>query len=139
MVSFSVILATGARYMVPIILLFSIFILFRGHYEPGGGFIGGLAAATAFVLFAIAHGVERSQRLLAVEPRVLIGSGLLLSLCSGLLAFLIGTPFLTGLWLPFEVPPIGSLGTPLLFDVGVYLVVIGIVLQIVFVLAESEE
>ncbi len=138
----SIILATGARYMLPVILLFSVFMLLRGHDLPGGGFIGGLGAAAAFALFVFSYGVEESQRVLRIEPRWLIGAGLLTALVSGLIGLLSGYPFLTGLWYPnnaepMEFPAIGKLSTPLLFDIGVYLVVIGVVLQIVFLLAEE--
>lgn len=136
MTSFSVILATGARYMLPIILMFSAFLLVRGHYLPGGGFIGGLVAAGGIVLFALAYGVARAREVLGVDPIVLIGTGLLIGIGSGIPALLLGQPFMTGLWFA-DIPPIGSIGTPLIFDVGVYLVVIGVVLKIIFTLGEE--
>jgi multicomponent Na+:H+ antiporter subunit B len=137
MTSFSVIMATGARYMLPLLLLLSVFLLLRGHYHPGGGFVGGLAASAAFTVFVIAYNVELARIVLGVSPRTLIGVGLLVALSSGFFGLVIGEPFMTGLWLPFEVPTIGSVGTPLMFDLGVYLVVIGVVLTIVFSLAED--
>ncbi len=142
MTSFSVILSTGARYMLPIILMFSIFLLLRGHNEPGGGFIGGLTAAAAFALFMVSYGVERAREVLRIDPMTLIGIGLLSAITSGLIPLLFGFPFLTGLWIPnniepTEFPAIGKISTVLMFDVGVYLVVIGIVLKIVFALAEE--
>jgi multicomponent Na+:H+ antiporter subunit B len=142
MTSFSVILSTGARYMLPIILMFSIFLLLRGHNEPGGGFIGGLAAAAAFALFMVSYGVERAREVLRIDPMTLLGIGLLSAITSGLIPLLFGFPFLTGLWIPnnadpTEFPAIGKISTVLMFDVGVYLVVIGIVLKIVFALAEE--
>jgi multicomponent Na+:H+ antiporter subunit B len=137
MMSFSVILATGTRYILPVVLLFSAFLLIRGHNEPGGGFVGGLAASVGFVLFAVSFGVKRAREVLPVDPRVLIGVGLLVAILSGLLPFVLGMPFLTGMWYPYEIPAIHKIGTPLLFDVGVYLVVIGVVLTIVFSLAEE--
>jgi multicomponent Na+:H+ antiporter subunit B len=137
MTAFSVILATGTRYILPVVLLLSAFLLIRGHNEPGGGFVGGLAASAAFVLFALSFGVRRTRDVLSVDPRLLIGIGLLVATLSGLLPLLLGMPFLTGLWYPGEVPAIHKIGTPLLFDVGVYLVVIGVVLTIVFTLAEE--
>lgn len=139
MTSFSIILATGARYMLPILLLFSVFLLMRGHYSPGGGFVGGLAAAAAFAVFTIAYGVEMARDVLHIAPRKLIGVGLLTALISGILGLLSQQPFLTGLWLEFTIPAIGSLGTPLLFDLGVYMVVLGVVLTIIFSLAEETD
>jgi multicomponent Na+:H+ antiporter subunit B len=135
--SLSIIMATGARYMLPLLLLLSVFLLLRGHYNPGGGFVGGLAASAAFTVFVIAYDVERARIVLGVSPRTLIGGGLLVALSSGFFGLVIGKPFLTGLWLPFDIPAIGSVGTPLMFDLGVYLVVIGVVLMIVFSLAEE--
>lgn len=133
----SVILATGARYMLPTMVLFSFFLLLRGHNLPGGGFVGGLTAAAAFALFAIAHGVQRAQQLLRVDPLTFIGVGLLVAVLSGLPGLATGRAFMTGLWLAQELPAIGKVGTPVLFDTGVYLVVMGITLLIVFTLAEE--
>jgi multicomponent Na+:H+ antiporter subunit B len=133
----SIILSTATRYLLPLLLLFSIFILFRGHNEPGGGFIGGLVAAAAYSLYAIAYGVENARQSLVIAPRNLMGFGLLTALGSGLVALVVGKPFMTGLWANWELPLIGKPGTPLFFDVGVYLVVIGVTLTIVFTLHEE--
>ena len=65
---------------MPLLLLFAMFLLWRGHNEPGGGFVGGLVAAAAFSLYAIAYGVERARRALLVEPMTLLGAGLLVAL-----------------------------------------------------------
>ena len=97
----------------------------------------GLAASAAFALFAIAYGVDPAQRMLRVHPRVLLAAGLLLAVGSGAVALLWGLPFMTGVWGGFELPAIGKIGTPLMFDVGVYLVVVGMVLMIIFELAEE--
>jgi multicomponent Na+:H+ antiporter subunit B len=134
----SLILSTATRYLLPLLLLFSIFLLLRGHNDPGGGFAGGLVAAAAFALYAIANGVAAARRVLSVTPGTLIGGGLLVAVSSGLLPVLLGQPFMTGLWDKRPIPVIGKLGTPLLFDLGVYLVVIGITLLIIFSLAEEE-
>lgn len=134
----TVILATGTRYILPLMLLFSVFLLLRGHNDPGGGFVGGLVAASAFALYALAYNVEQARASLRVEPRRLIGFGLLLIIISGVLGLLNNQPFLTGLWLETPVPVLGKLGTPVLFDVGVYFGVIGVTLTIIFSLAESE-
>jgi multicomponent Na+:H+ antiporter subunit B len=118
---------------MPLLLLFSVFLLLRGHNQPGGGFVGGLVAAAAFALYAIAFGVSRARRALWVRPLTLLGVGLLLALASGLVAVLRGRPFLTASWFPGPV----ALGTPALFDVGVFLVVVGVVLMMIFSLAED--
>jgi multicomponent Na+:H+ antiporter subunit B len=133
----SLILSTATRYLMPLLLLFSVFLLLRGHNEPGGGFVGGLAAAAAFALYAIAFGVEPTRRMLWIRPRVLMGIGLVLAAASGMLAVTVGLPYMTGMWSSLELPAVGKLGTPLIFDVGVYLVVLGMVLMIIFELAEN--
>jgi len=135
----SLILSTATRYLLPLLLLFSIFLLLRGHNEPGGGFAGGLVAAAAFALYAIAHNVADARRVLRIDPRLLVGLGLLTALSSGLIGLLAGYPFMTGLWSTRSLPVLGKVGTPLLFDLGVYLVVIGITLLIIFSLAEESD
>ena len=129
----SPIFRTAARLLMPLLLLFSVFLLLRGHNEPGGGFVGGLVAAAAFALYAIAFGVQRARQALLVRPLTLLGAGLLIALVSGLPAVLRGQPFLTALWASGPV----ALGTPALFDVGVFLVVAGVVLMMIFSLAEE--
>ena len=136
----SLILRTATRYMQPILVLFSVFLLLAGHNEPGGGFAGGLVAAAAYALYAIAYGVEDARRLLYVSPQGLAGAGLLAAAGSGIPSLVYGKPFMTGLWHEGDVPGFGEIavGTPLLFDVGVYLAVIGVTLSIVLNLAEEE-
>jgi multicomponent Na+:H+ antiporter subunit B len=136
----SLILRTTTRYLTPLLLIFSVFLFWRGHNQPGGGFAGGLVAAAPFALFSIAFGAAEARRVLYVEPHVLIGTGLLTALVSGVIGMLGGNPFLTGTWGYLRLPgtdPL-DLGTPLLFDLGVYLVVIGVTLSIIFALEEAE-
>lgn len=133
----SLILQTSSRFLVVLLLLFSLFYLLRGHNMPGGGFIGGLLGASSFALYMLAFGVDAARRLLRVAPRTLVGAGLLLAAAGGCAALLVGRPFLTGLWLPWEVPGIGKISTVLLFDIGVYVVVVGTTLLMVFTLAEE--
>jgi multicomponent Na+:H+ antiporter subunit B len=135
----SIILQTATRLILTLLLLFSIFLLLRGHHEPGGGFVAGLVASGAFVLYAIAYDAKSARQALRFEPHIFIGVGLLLAIVSGLLSLLTGEPFLTGQWLSWKLSPWGGIdiGTPLLFDVGVYVVVIGATLAIVLTLAEE--
>ena len=128
----SPIFQTAARLLMPLLLVFSVFLLLRGHNQPGGGFVGGLVAAAAFALYGIAFGVHRARQALLVRPLTLLGSGLLIALASGVPSVLRGQPFLTALWAP-ALP----LGTPVVFDVGVFLVVTGVVLMMIFNLAEE--
>jgi multicomponent Na+:H+ antiporter subunit B len=135
----SLILRTAARFLLPLLLLFSIFLLLRGHNLPGGGFVGGLVAGSALVLYAIAYNVAASRRVLLMEPQFVIGAGLLVAAASGLVGLFAGEPYMAGRWAEPVLPFLGkvSLGTPLIFDVGVYLVVLGVTVLIIFPLAEE--
>jgi multicomponent Na+:H+ antiporter subunit A len=129
----SPIFQTGVRFLMPLLLLFALFLLVRGHNEPGGGFVGGLVAAAAFALYMIAYGVQRARRRLRLQPMTLLAAGLLMAFISGVPALLAGQPFMTSQWV---MEPI-ALGTPMLFDIGVFGVVMGVVLMMIFYLAEE--
>jgi multisubunit Na+/H+ antiporter MnhB subunit len=134
----SLILQTAVRLLMPLLLLFAMFLLLRGHNQPGGGFVGGLVVAVSFVLYAIAFGVSAARRALLVQPSTLLGIGLLVALVSGLPGVVTGQPFMTALWTTVAVgSAVLDLGTPLLFDIGVFLAVIGVVLTIVLTLTET--
>lgn len=135
----SLILRTATRLLLPTLLLYSVFLLLRGHNQPGGGFSGGLIAASAFILYGIAYGARAARKALPENLQALIGSGLIVALSSGALALFAGLPLMTGLWGKFYLPGLGRLdvGTPLIFDVGVYLAVIGVTLSIILPLAEE--
>jgi multicomponent Na+:H+ antiporter subunit B len=134
----SSILQTAARLLMPLLLLFAVFLLLRGHNQPGGGFVGGLVVAASFVLYSIAFGVDAARRALLVRPSSLLGIGLLVALVSGLPGAAVGQPYLTAVWTTVAAGSIAlDVGTPLAFDVGVFLAVIGVVLTIVFTLAEA--
>lgn len=135
----SVVLGTAARFLLPLLLIFSVYLLVRGHNDPGGGFVGGLAAAAAFALYALAHGPDAARRALPATPLRFIAVGLLTALVSGLLPLLSGRAFMQGVWSAVALPAVGEPGTPLLFDIGVYCVVVGVVLTIVFTLLEDGE
>ena len=133
----SIILRTATRILMPLLLLFALFLLLRGHNAPGGGFVGGLVVAAAFVLYAISSSIPASRRALLVDPSTLLSVGLLIALASGVIAILHGRPFMTAAWTSLGPQPAGVVvGTPLLFDVGVFLAVIGVVLTIVFTLGD---
>jgi multicomponent Na+:H+ antiporter subunit B len=135
----SLILRTVTRFLVTLLLLFSIFLLLRGHNEPGGGFVGGLVAAGAFALYGLAYDEASARAALRVNTRSLIAVGLLVAGASGLIPLLAGRPFLTGLWGAVDLFGVTSLelGTPLLFDIGVYLAVLGVTLTIILTMAEE--
>jgi multicomponent Na+:H+ antiporter subunit B len=134
----SLILRTATRFLMPLLLLFALFLLLRGHNEPGGGFVGGLVVAAAFVLYSISAGVPASRRALLIRPSTLLSVGLLVALASAVPALIVGRPFMSALWTEVGTGTAAwAIGTPLVFDVGVFLAVIGVVLTIVFTLAED--
>ncbi|MBU2927602.1 MULTISPECIES: Na+/H+ antiporter subunit B [Winogradskyella] len=135
----SIILKTASNYLLPLLLLFSLFILLRGHYLPGGGFVGGLIASIAFVLHAFANGLQTTKHLLRIHPGFLMPIGLSVAFLAGISPmFLSGLPFMTGIWFPEPISVVGMIGSALFFDIGVYLVVIGISLTIIFTITESK-
>jgi len=136
----SIILTSATRFLMPMIFLFSAFLLLRGHHLPGGGFVGGLIAASAFGLYLLAFDAHETRRLLRVEPRNLVGLGLLVVLGSGLAGVVKRDPFLTARWGRFQITDLVDikLGTPILFDAGIYLVVLGATLSMLLALAEED-
>lgn len=136
----TLILRTAALFLMPLQLLFSVFLLLRGHDEPGGGFIAGLVASGAVVLFLFSYGVREARSLLRVDPRDLLAAGLLFGLASVFPAVLAGEPLMTAQWWYLPMPGGGTLklSTPLIFDIGVYLTVVGAILTMVFALSQAE-
>ncbi|MBO6549794.1 MAG: Na(+)/H(+) antiporter subunit B [Rhizobiales bacterium] len=136
----TLILRTIVPLLTGLMVIYSIVVLLAGHNEPGGGFIGGLIAASAFALYGIACGVAPVRRALYFHPISIAAFGMLLSALSGVISYYKGVPFLTGLWwFPeiakgVEVP----LSTPLMFDIGVWLVVVGSLVTIALALEEKE-
>ncbi|MFD2998986.1 MnhB domain-containing protein [Pontibacter toksunensis] len=178
----TIILSTAIRLLTPVFLIFSVYILFRGHNHPGGGFIGGLIGSIAFVFHVLAHGANATAKVffsltlyhyprqegksrtryflqimnanlrgrrkgdkelhwnyifVRVSPVYLIGVGLLMAVSSGMIGLVSGYSFMKGLWMDMQLPVIGSLGTPLLFDAGVYLLVMGMVLKMIFTMSKE--
>lgn len=130
---------TIAPVITALMLLFSVFVLLRGHNEPGGGFIGGLIAASAFAVFGIAFGVASVRRAIVFHPLSIAGFGLLVATLSGIISVFLSVPFMTGLWIyPSLVGVEVPLATVISFDIGVYLVVVGGFTSIASALAESE-
>lgn len=135
----SLILRTATTLLVSLMFIFSLFLLIRGHNEPGGGFVGGLMAVGAFALYAVSYGVGAVRRALRFDPRTLMGAGLTLAALSGLIALVADAPFLTGVWYDLYLTPdfYFHLGSPILFDIGVYLVVVGATIGIILALEEE--
>ena len=118
----TLLLQQGMRPLAALLLAVALLLLWRGHNLPGGGFIGGLVAACGMTLLLLTFGNSNSPRRYTPSPSSLIGLGLGCAALAGILALFAEQPFLTGLWaFPGGLP----LGTPLLFDVGVFLTVFG--------------
>jgi len=136
----SVILQAAAKLLVALLLVFSVYMLLRGHNEPGGGFIGGLIGAVGFVIYAIACGTATARVALRLAPETIAIIGLGVAMAAGLIAGLAGAPLFTGQWLFLFATPDDKglpISTVLLFDIGVYLVVMGAILTLVFALEEE--
>jgi multicomponent Na+:H+ antiporter subunit A len=125
----SLILQTAARALFHTIVVFSLFLLFAGHNNPGGGFIGGLVAAAALVLHYVAYGPDGPRRVLPVTPEQLLGGGGLLAVGAGLAGLSAGGSFLEGAEFGGHLPLLGevTVTTVLVFDIGVFLIVVGVV------------
>ena len=136
----TLIFRTMAPVIVVVMLMFAVFVLLRGHNEPGGGFIGGLIAAAAIAVYGMASGPDMVRKAIRLPPLSYAGIGVLLAAASGLLSLFVGAPFLTGLWTNFRVGEAEiALSTPMLFDIGVFLVVFGTVSSVSLALEDSEE
>jgi multicomponent Na+:H+ antiporter subunit B len=178
----TIILGTAIRVLIPVFQIFSLYILFRGHNHPGGGFIGGLVGSIAFIFYIMAYGPKQAvhtffdfrlfhnqklphqsraryyfhlvrlntwrrkkaeselplqHKIFRLEPMYLMATGLFMATTSGIFGFFINSPYMTALWTDFYLPILGRPGTPILFDIGVYMLVIGIVLKITFVMSEE--
>src|SRR3990167_5660359 len=114
----SFILYTASRFLLIITMIFSFWVLFRGHNAPGGGFIAGLIASSAFALYLIANGPRKLRSLVKINLSLLLTIGLAVTICSGLISAFFKKPFLTGVWVTIKSLHL-QLGTPLLFDVGI--------------------
>jgi multicomponent Na+:H+ antiporter subunit B len=135
----TLIFRTVAPFLTALMLLFSIYVLLRGHNEPGGGFIGGLIAVSAFAIYGIAYGASAVRRAMIFHPMSVAGAGLFLATISGFISFFVGVPYMTGIWIypklfGTEIP----LASVMSFDIGVYLVVVGAITSIALALEEKD-
>jgi multicomponent Na+:H+ antiporter subunit B len=135
----TVIFRSIAPYLTSLMVLFSIFVLLRGHNEPGGGFIGGLIAASALAIYGIACGVAPVRRAIYFHPMGIAAFGLFMSAMAGVLSMFAGVPYMSGLWIyPHLFGVEVALSSVLVFDVGVYLVVVGAISSIALALEERD-
>lgn len=136
----TIILRTIAPTLTSLMVIYSLIVLLSGHNEPGGGFIGGLIAASAFALYGIACGVGPVRRAIYFHPISIAGFGMFMAALSGLPSLFNGVPYLTGLWwFPKLAENVElALSTPLVFDIGVWLVVVGSLVSIALALEEKD-
>jgi len=135
----SLILRSAALIIIPLQLVFSVFLLLRGHDEPGGGFIGGLVASGAFSLYLFTFGIKALNRLLWISPKDYLSTGLVLGLVALILPVFVGKEFFTALWFEFYIAStLVKLSTVLIFDIGVYLTVVGTLMTMFTAIADDK-
>ncbi|MGV8854321.1 MAG: Na(+)/H(+) antiporter subunit B [Devosia sp.] len=136
----TVIFRTIAPLIVSTMVVFSVYVCLRGHNEPGGGFIGGLIAASAIAVLGMASDSESARRALHFDPLSIAGFGVLLAGFSGLLSVFNGNPFMTSIWIYLDLGgSVVPFSTPLVFDIGVYCVVFGTIASIALALESGDE
>lgn len=130
----SVILQIAAKYVRWLLVFFAIVALIRGHNHPGGGFIGGLLVALSIIFYSFAFDAKTANGKLKLQPEGYIAFGLLLILLSVLPGLIQKEFLMAGVWITIELPIFGALklGTPFLFDIGIFLAVIGVTLMFFF-------
>ena len=121
------------------LLVFSVYLLFAGHNQPGGGFAGGLVAGVAVVLAWSTGGLDMVRRIIPIRSSALLGLGIVISATTGFASLAIGLGYLESGYLELTIPLIGKVKavSALAFDVGVYLVVVGMSLGLVRALGEE--
>ncbi|MFG6120745.1 Na(+)/H(+) antiporter subunit B [Thalassobacillus sp. B23F22_16] len=135
------ILRTTTTLIAFILFGFSVYLFFAGHNKPGGGFIGGLMTSAAIILMYMAYGMESVAKIIPINFRVVIPIGLLIAVGTGVGSFIFGQPFLSQTFAYFQLPVLGKteLATALLFDLGVYLTVIGVTMTIILTIAQDQK
>lgn len=133
----TLILSTVLKALIPLFIGFATYMFFRGHNNPGGGFIAGLIASIPIMLHTMVFGYKVTSKIFNINPRLIAVLGLLIAFLSGTFSVFEGHPYLTPIWVDEKLPLIGKVGTPIFFDLGVFFVVFGVVLQITFLLTEE--
>ncbi|MFC4002432.1 MnhB domain-containing protein [Prauserella oleivorans] len=128
----SLLLEVIARVLFPTVLMFSVYLLFAGHHNAGGGFSGGLVAGLAFVLRYVAGGSAELAMAVRVRPPVVIGAGLTIAVSTALVPALFGLPVLSSAIWEVSLPVLGELKitTNLFLDIGVYVLIVGVVVDL---------
>lgn len=136
----SIILQIAAKYIKALLILFAVIALLRGHNYPGGGFIGGLLAALSVIYYGFAFNVKQVRDKLKIKPDNYMATGLFLVVLSFIPSVLNRLELMQGVWVKLQIPVLGELklGTPFLFDIGVFLTVIGVTFLFFFSLTKVE-
>lgn len=134
-----VILKTVAKAVVLVILTFGLYLFFSGHHTPGGGFIGGLVLASAFVLLFLSYDVETVSEGIPISFKKLSALGVFISMTSALVPVFFGQPFLSQSFGYFDLPIFGEteLATVTIFEAGIALTVVGVVVNIILSISEG--
>lgn len=137
----SAILSAGVGTVFPLVMVFSLYLLFAGHNQPGGGFAGGMTAGAALVLAYLAGGFAGLRRLVPVRASTILSAGLVLAMASSLIPMAFGLEFMESVIWEWELPLIGAvkLVTVLFFDTGVYLVVVGLALILLEAMGDTSD
>lgn len=130
----SVILQIASKYVKWILVFFALIALYRGHNSPGGGFIGGLMVGLSVIFYSFAFDAQKAMNELKIQPEGYIVLGLLLIFTSILPGLFLKQIFMAGIWIAIPIPLLGELklGTPFLFDIGVFFAVVGVTLIFFF-------
>lgn len=134
------ILQTTTKLLVFVIFTFSVYVLFTGHHNPGGGFIGGLITSSAIVLLYMAFDAQTVREIIPMDFKLIGVVGVLLAVGTATSSMFFGDAFLTGAHIEADLPIIGEIeiGSALIFDIGVYLTVIGTTLTIITSISRDE-
>lgn len=137
----NLILRTTTSLIAFILLGFAVYLLLAGHNSPGGGFVGGLMTSAVIILLYVTHGIEAVQKMIPINFRKIIPIGLLIALLTGVGSFIFNVPFLTQTFGTFYFPFFGEveLATAMLFDIGVYITVLGATITIIYTIAADRE
>jgi multicomponent K+:H+ antiporter subunit A len=125
------------RVLMPIAVMVGIYIFLRGHNQPGGGFVAGLVIAIALLMQYMASGFAWTQARKRIEYHTMIGFGVIVAGLTGMGAWIAGAPFLTSAYTYVHLPPIEEfeLATAMMFDLGVFLTVLGAVMLMLYSLS----
>ena len=137
----SLIMDTAARVIFHSAVILSLYLLFAGHNQPGGGFVGGLVAAAAVAMYYVAGGIDDVRSLTRLRPWTILGGGLVLASAAALVPLVLGDMVMESGYVEIDLPLLGHVKATsvLVFDTGVYLVVVGLVLMVFAAVGEEAE